>query len=594
MKIESAAGWGRTGELTLLSLIFLAPLAAHGRTFDPAALRTALVESAALTLALAWAMKGLARGRWDAPEAVGSVLGPLAGLAAWTLARFAAEPFHLAALPGLAASLSAWLIYAAALLELGGARHAARLAFWATAATALVGGAAAAQRMGIFGLALDGSQLAAFAAVALPAALSLRLDPESSPSRRAFAAAAAAALAVLAAWSGTARGVVGFELSAVAFAAAAKLLLDGPQARRASLIALVSAAGALGLALLLKDGGSAPSAASGMAAWRESPLVGIGPGALILRPGASSGTLLTDALAETGGIGALLLIWTWGVAVLAGLNASWNLRRRGAVAEAGYAAAFAAGFGAWGVSAALGFAPATGPGAWLAWAGAGAAAGLGPLATPRGVVKTLPLPCGEEVRRLMQGSALTLFAALFILPGLWLASDVRYNRALAALRSGGFEAALADADGVWPGSGLYAPALELRGRALAALGRPQEALDAYARLDGLVPDFARLHARRAEAYAALGEWPDSVRERSREDALSPASARDLVAWAQAARAAGDLDAAQAAANRAAALTPEDPAVRGEIAANALMRRRIAARVGRTNERQALKGKPTPR
>jgi len=597
MKLNPSAGWGRTGELALLSLVFLAPLAAHGRTFDPAALRTALVESAVLTMALAYAMKGLARGRWDAPEAVGSVLAPLAALAAWTLARYAAEPYRLASLPGVAASLSAWLIYAAALLELGGARHAARLAFWATAAAALVGVAAAARRLGATTLGLDGAQLAAFAAAGLPAALALRLDPESSSTRRTLATVAAAALALLAAWSGSARGVAGFALSALAFAAAASLILDGPEAKRASCLALGAAAGAAALgALLGASGGFAPSAAAGLAAWHESPLLGIGPGSLALRPGAAGGTLFTDALAETGLVGVLLLAWTYVAAVLAGLNAAFNLRRRGALAEAGYAAAFAAGFAAWGISAAVGFLPSTGPGAWLAWATAGAAAGLGPLASPRGVVKTLPLPFGEDVRRLLQGSALTMFAALFVAPAAWLASDVRYNRALAELSGGRFDAALADADGVWPGSGLYPASFELRGRALVGLGRPQDALDAYARLDGLVPDDARLHARRAEAYAALGDWKSSAQERARQDALAPLAPVDLIAWAQAARSAGDLEAAQAAANRAATLAPDDPAVRGEVAQNALRRKRLAAQDKRNRkvEHSASIGAPKPR
>src|SRR6185312_16998333 len=98
-------------------------------------------------LAAAWVLKGLARGRWDAAAASAPALGPLLALAVWTLARFAAAPFKSAALPDLALTLGAWTVYAVALLELGGARPAARLAFWTAAAAALAGAFGAAQRL---------------------------------------------------------------------------------------------------------------------------------------------------------------------------------------------------------------------------------------------------------------------------------------------------------------------------------------------------------------------------------------------------------------------------------------------------------------
>lgn|GEM_PF-1851574 len=611
MKINDSAAWSRTTELGLLALVFLAPLAAHGRTFDPSAFRIALAQSAALTLALAWAMKGLARGRWEAAGASMPALAPLAALAAWTLLRFAAAPYKTASTPALAAAAADGLIYAAALLELGGARSASRLAFWSAVSAALVSAVGAAQFFaGARGIAatLGGADaLAAFAAAALPAALSLRLDPEASLARRLLSTAAAAGLALLAAWSGSARGLAYFALSAAAFAAAALVLLGSPAARRAALTSLACAAAALGGAALtgaaLGSGfgvalaATRASAAAALAVWSEHPIAGIGLGGLALRgPAAATDALLPRALAETGLAGAVLLAWTCAAALFAGVGGCLNLRRRGSLAEAGYAAAFSAGFGAWALAAGAGLAPEGGPAAWLAWACAGVAAGLAPLGLPRGTVRIMPLAVGQDVRRVLQGSALSLFALLVAAPAVWLASDVRYNRAVAGLRGGRLEDALADAGGAWPGSAVYPRALELRGRALLGLGRPLDALEAYARLDGVVPDFARRHAGMAEAYAALGDWSAAARERASADGLAPSGAASLAAWAKAARASGDLETALRAAQRAADLAPEDPAVRAELAANALMQKRLAARDSqrRKTARQAYNGKPRAR
>jgi hypothetical protein len=610
VKIEDPAVWGRTTELAVLSLVFLAPLAAHGSTFDPSALRIALAESAALALSLAWIMKGLARGRWEAAAASAPALAPLAALAAWSLIRFAAAPYRTASLPVLVSALACWLIFGAALLELGGARTASRLSFWTAASTALVGACGAVQ---IFGgmrpiaATLGGADaLAAFAAAALPAVLALRLDPEAPPSRRLLSTAAAAALAFLAAWSGSARGLAFFALSAATFAASALLFLGSPAARRAALTALACAAAALAAAAL----GGTPvasgfafalastraSTGEALAVWREHPLAGVGLGNLALRGANLSDAPLARALAETGLVGAALLAWTFAAALFAGVGACLNLRRRGALAEAGYAAAFSAVFCAWVLAVAAGLTQESGPAAWLAWACAGVAAGLAPLGRPHGTVRIMPLAVGQDVRRVLQGSALSLFALLLAAPAAWLASDVRYNRAVAGLRAGRLEDALADASGAWPGSAVYPRALELRGRALLGLGRPQEALDAYARLDGVVPDFARRHAGRAEAYAALGDWAASARERASADALAPSGPASLAAWAKAARASGDLATAVRVAERAEALAPDDPAVRAELAANELMQKRLTAArdAQKRGVRQARAPKKTPR
>jgi tetratricopeptide (TPR) repeat protein len=610
VKTTSAETWSRAGETALLSLVFLAPLAVHARTYDPAALKTALFESCAVALAAAWVLKGLARGRWEAAAASWPALAPALALAVWTLARFAAAPFKSTALPDLALLLGALTVYAVALLEFGGARSAARLAFWTTAAAALVGALGAFQRLapglasGVSATLTSPEQLAAFAAVALPVVLALRLDPEASPSRRLLSASTAGALALLAAWSGSARGLAAFTLSALVFAAAAAGILRGPAARRAALIALGCAAAAFvvaaaaGADLLVDDAvsflwSSGTDRIVALILWSERPLLGHGIGSFSIHaPGsAAPAALALRALAETGLVGAALLAWTLLAAAACGLRSAAGLRRHGALAEAGYAAAFASAFTAWALCAATGLAPAFGPGAWLAWAAAGLAAGMVPLARPRGVMLAMPLPFGEDVRRLMEGPALLLLFGLAVLPAGWLASDVRYNRALAEARAGGLDAAFADAGRVWPGSPVYASALYLRGRVLLDEGKPGQALDEFARLDEVSPDFSRVHARRAEAYASLEDWNSSVMERGRQADVTPLDVPNLTAWAEAARAAGDMGEARQAAARAQGVAPDDESVKLQVAANALLEKRIAERESAARGRKGTAFKP---
>ncbi|MFI5346441.1 MAG: tetratricopeptide repeat protein [Elusimicrobiota bacterium] len=562
MNRDTAGTWSRVGETALLSLIFLAPLAAHGRTWDPSALRTALFQAVAVTMGVAWLMKGLARGRWEAASGAGTTLAPLALLAAWSIGRFALAPFKSAALPELTLTAAGWIVFAVAQLEFGGARHAARLSFWTAAAAALAAAGAAARHFGFGPVLMTPEQSAAFAAAALPVALSLTLDPEAGPTRRVLSWSTSVALAAAVAWSGSAAGLFFFILSSSVFAAVAALVLRGPAARRA-------AAGALGCAALAAVG-SLSAAAYVSAPFRAH--------------------VVTDR------IGTGLLAWTLLAVSAYGLRSAWDLHRRGALAEAGYAAAFSSLFIAWALSAAAGFAPSSGPAAWLAWAAAGVAAGMAPLSRARGTVRTMPLPFGEDVRRLMQGPALMLGLGALVWPGLWLASDVNFNRAVAEARAGRSADALADAGRVWPGSGVYPSALYLRGRVLMDQGKPQEALDAYARLDGVAPDFLSLHARKAEVYALVGDWAAAARERQREADLKPADIANLTAWAEAARAAGDFAAARRAVERALAISPEDAAVQTQMAANALMERKLAEQDGarRRNGRKGLALKPKSR
>ena len=555
MKKIDAGSWRRLGEIAFLTLVFLAPLAASRNTFDPQALRTALLEGGALLLAATFALKGLARGRWEAPSAAWITLAPLAFWIAWTLARFAAAPNKLELTPLLSLTAAGWVVFIVGQWEMGGARPAARLSFWTAATAAIVGAAAVAQKLSRTSfLPLDAGspdQLGSWATVALTLVLALRLDPESSSVRRTFSASTAALLGLTIGWSGSGRGVAAFAVGALFYAAVVPTILRTRQALKAAGLALGSA--------LLAVACARP----------EFSLTPVWEGA-----------------------GTIFLWTTMSAAVAVGLNAARMLRERGAFAEAGYCAAFTAGFGAWSLSSALGLLPAAGFGAVVAWAAGGVATGLASLSRSRGVVRVWPIPAGQDVRRLMQGPVFLLFAGAMLLPGGWLSSDVRYNRAVALLRAGNAQAALADAGHVWRGSGVYAPSLFLRGHASVELGRPREALAYYERLEAVAPEFPRLHAQAAQAYAALGDLRGAAAQRRLQAHAEPGRVADLLAWSKASRIAGDLASAKTAAAMAAQLGADDPSVRAEMAENALLERRLNRQDGLLRRKGiALKPKP---
>jgi len=100
------------------------------------------------------------------------------------------------------------------------------------------------------------------------------------------------------------------------------------------------------------------------------------------------------------------------------------------------------------------------------------------------------------------------------------------------------------------------------------------------------------------AYLRLegpNQWPSALPElrtvieewRSRLEVIGR---RLLVAWSEAARAAGNLEEARLAAGKAEALDAGDERVRLQVAANALMERRLAEKAGRgkTNGRGVAK------
>ena len=80
--------------------------------------------------------------------------------------------------------------------------------------------------------------------------------------------------------------------------------------------------------------------------------------------------------------------------------------------------------------------------------------------------------------------------------------------------------------------------------------------------------------------AKPGAGAAAAGEPSRQAELDPLYLENLVAWSEAARAAGNLQEARLAAGKAEALDARDERVRLQVAANALMERRLAEKAGR--------------
>ncbi len=220
---------------------------------------------------------------------------------------------------------------------------------------------------------------------------------------------------------------------------------------------------------------------------------------------------------------------------------------------------------------------------------------------------TMPLPFGEDARRLMQGPALILFFGLGR-SGPAAGSRptcFRYNRALAEARNAGSlrRRARRRRTRLGPEAPSTRPPLYLLVRRVLmdqgqAPERPSTPTRVSTRSRPII--LARAHARRAEALRREAqERLARVRTRARAPRRSrPRSiCANLTAWAEAARAAsaGDLPEARcaAAADRAQALAPDDETVRLQIAANNLLEKRIAERdsASRSHGRKGMAFKP---
>jgi tetratricopeptide (TPR) repeat protein len=292
------------------------------------------------------------------------------------------------------------------------------------------------------------------------------------------------------------------------------------------------------------------------------------------------GTLRPDCLAlqtaaELGWLGVALWIWLFGSLGLAAWRAHRNFLKQGALGESCYLAglsALAAGFLC---AAQLGFdSQALMPG-WLLWPLAGMLGGLTLLAHRGSAISVVPIPLGETARQRMYAPALLAFAGLFFFPLQWFDSELEHNIAVADVKAHDWPSAIAHFDRVRPGAQSYVAAQYGKGNAYLAEDKPQEAINAYAVLEAVSPDFAEVHYQQAVAYANLENWPNAVASHAREAGLHPDFVANYVGWAQAAKRLGDLDAAETAAKKAIELEPNEPAHQLALAEIYLKEKRVA-------------------
>jgi tetratricopeptide (TPR) repeat protein len=609
----------RFGEAALLSCAVLLPVAFYFKTYDSAAVKTAVLHWGAIALAAGWAWHALARGRVAVSASSWPALLPALLYGAWYGLSFWLSPHRVAALP-LALNGAAMLAaYLACLVAFGGARFAARFSAFCVLAGWVVAGYALLQAAGVdpfiwkgawgehraFSTLANPYMCACFLAFLPPLALSLDADPETPlPLRRAALALlpAATAAAVL---TKAPTALIGFACISASYA----LLV--PLSGR-SQGALRGAGLALGVAALSLAGGAGLGQFSGGALKRDllelrlgargalsivakRPLLGAGPGAFgveypnfrkpehIRLEGIGHNSMsdradstFMNALAETGVVGAFLWSWLFLGALWTGLSGAAQLRRAGAVSEAAYAAGFSSA--AAGALLASQFAATwTYPAPfWFVWALAGLGAGLASLAAKRAPVSAWPFPVSPDVRRALY--APSLLAALFVAtgPGAVLKSEVDLNEGIYFAKQKQYDEAVAHFTSIPRGAPAYVLGLYFAGNARLEQDKPAEAVAYYDRLSYYAPDYVLLHAKRAEALAKLDRWDEAVAERRRQAELDPLYVPNLVAWAEAARVAGDLGSARQAVVMALAEAPQDPAVHVQDVANDLFERKLLA------------------
>jgi tetratricopeptide (TPR) repeat protein len=628
MRSPSADSAHRLGEIALLTTAFVLPLAFYLRAYDSASIKFTVLQWGALTMLFGWLWQGIARGRFQTPAASWPALLPALALGAWMIVRFASEPHKLGALPDFLTQLTMLVGFLAAFLGFAGARSASRFAFLTVAAAWIVALYGLLQAAGIDPFVWKGAYgtsifstlgnpylCAAFLSVAVSLALTLALDPETPAPLRAASLLLLPVAGAAVVLTGSERGVLGFCVSCLIYAAVvAAALRTGPAFKSAGLALVAAAVVGVAAALIPPPAGDSRSEATerrrlAVAAEArmiaERPLAGFGPGSFSLHyprfrsaegvkaDGARGRAVFYPELpvlgvaVELGVLGAGLWLWLFGAALWAGARGAAALRRAGALPESVYAAGFAAAAAGVLAAAHAGWAGQSPAPAWFAWPLAGLAAGLAPLAARRAAVSVYPLPVSESIRRALYAPSLLAFAGLALLPGLWLRSEVNLNSAVYFAKAEKDPVRASEMfERVLPGSAGYTLALYLLGDALNDAGRPADALAAYDRLVAQAPDYALVHARRGEAYAKLGDWTAAAAERTRQAELDPLYLENLLAWSEAARASGNLDEARLAAAKAEALDAMDERVRLQVAANDLMERRLAAKAGqgKTNGR----------
>lgn len=628
----------KLGETALLAIAFVLPLAFYLHTYDSIAIKFAVLQWGALALVLFWLWQGLAVGRFAAPASSWPALLPALAYGAWMIGRFALAPHKLGALPDFLTQLTMLAAYLAAFLGFAGARSAARFATLVVLAGWIVALYGFAQVAGIdpfvwkgaWGQGPVGSRLfstlanpylcAAFFACAVPLALTLELDPETPQAVRlaALAFVPVAGLATL--LTGSPVGAASFGAALLIYAGVVAACLRTPAALKSAGLALLVGLGVGAGTAFIKGPRSQnwPYAAefrrhtvsAELKMIAEKPLTGFGPGSFfihyprfrpeqVIRLEGKHNTMtqhpelpLLGVAVELGLIGAGLWLLLFGVALWTALRGARALRRAGALPESTYAAGFAAAALGGLAAAHVGYASFSPAPGWYAWPLAGLAAGLAPLAARRAAVSVYPLPVSEDIRRALYAPSLLVFAALAVLPGAWLRSDVLLNEGIYYAKSERDMERAAERFGrVLPGSANWPMAAYFKGNALIDAGDYGGALAAYDALQRQAPDYVLVHMMRAKAHAKLGDWELAAAEHRRQSELDPIYLPNLVAWAEAARAAGNLEEAKLAAGKAQALDAEDPAVRLQVAANGLMERKLLAEAKRAKNGRSTARKP---
>lgn len=610
MNPRLASFWQRAAETAVAALLLAAPVAVLMKTYDPGALRSVVFQLGALAAVLVWALKSLERGRFELSSSASPWLVPAAGLAAWAVLRWAFEPARAAGLPAAVDALLFFGLFAAAGLELGGYRSVARLSGWALAAAWVV-----ALQPSFF---LSPEAAACYFAVCVPLAAFKRLDPERDEWLKRFDLGLLVLLAAGAAWTGSASGLFAFGLSSLVTAAALAGFVPSRAARREAVVLVGVLAGAVLAAAVFKSGAVGRDALYQLEARRalwpaalstafSQPLFGLGlagfeaelsrrpPVELITLTGAHGARLSAAGEAFTlfgrlGLVGVLLAL-----AALAGLWRSVLRARRAFAQTAGVgeltalACLTAAVFGPLLASLFGAGSPRDLP--WLFAPLAGALGGLTLLAPRDRVVRVIPLGLSPQAVKRAYAPAAVLALAVAVLPGRWLAADLTLNQGAALASAGKHEEAAALLARVPEASPSGPAALYFKGNALLESGDPKGALEAYARLDALMPGFAQADYFAALAHARAGQWAEAVARASRQSERDPLFAPNLALLADAALQTGDLAAARKAALAAVALEPNDPMRWSSLSAIYAKERKTGEAQDALRRARALKRRP---
>lgn len=114
-------------DAALAALAVMLPLASSSRTYDAAAPKYFILETAALLIGLFWTLRGLSRGRWQLPYASFPALIAAKILGFFLVVGIALDPTALGDLPKVLPIFACDLLFLGALLDSGGRRVAGLL-----------------------------------------------------------------------------------------------------------------------------------------------------------------------------------------------------------------------------------------------------------------------------------------------------------------------------------------------------------------------------------------------------------------------------------------------------------------------------------